>query len=185
MRCQRAESTHVSQSRCPQCAAAVRPDAQWCSLCHARLGATPDHAAPEVAAALAAVDDAVIQTVAVESGAARARGRHAKGRSAGPAPTPFLVPESRTGPIDVDVLPLLLPDQEDPDGQLTMFGDVLDVNRIDLSALADRPVVRGVWSDLASRLDSTAAKATVILGGSLLVTAVVFGLMALLGTLFA
>lgn len=43
--------------RCPRCAALVRPDAEWCTLCHADLRAATEPAAPE-AVAVAPVTDA-------------------------------------------------------------------------------------------------------------------------------
>jgi len=37
-------------TRCPQCSAAVRPDALWCSLCHFSLQSVPEPAAVTVPA---------------------------------------------------------------------------------------------------------------------------------------
>jgi hypothetical protein len=71
----------------------------------------------------------------------------------------------------------------DPDGQLAMFDDGIDIDRIDLSALADRPVVTGRWNELASRLDSNGAKAVVMVGVAVGMSVLIFGFLTLAGML--
>ena len=198
-----AESKQVSASRCPQCAAAVRPDARWCSLCHASLGPAP------VVDVAPSVPDPVPATSEADQAAGRARGRHAKGRvvpadagASAPvaAPSPVAGQQTKqTSDLDLAALALLDPSlfekplldlqprpgaPADPDGQLAMFDEPLTIDRIDLSALADRPVVRGRWNELASHLDSNGAKAVVMVVGMVAVSVVLFGLMTLVGVLF-
>jgi hypothetical protein len=176
----------VSDSRCPQCAAIVRPDARWCSLCHASLGQSPvaDLGNPSGS-------DPSPADPAGSSAAPRARGRHAKGRDVvadvvttdsaalGGSAVTFddldLVAMGLIGGSD----PLL-----DPHGQLAMFDEGIDVDRIDLSALADRPVVSSRWNDLASRLDSNGAKAVVMVGVAVGMSVLIFGFLTLAGMLF-
>jgi hypothetical protein len=67
--------------RCPQCSAHIRPDAGWCTLCHADLRVPPEQPAPP------AVEDAPDGDSAVELGSDAApaatqdsagRGKHAR-----------------------------------------------------------------------------------------------------------
>ena len=177
----------MSDSRCHQCAAIVRPDARWCSLCHASLGA-----APVIASEGPLGLDASATDPSASSAAATGSGRHAKGRDLasdvvtagaaagqGAAAVTFedldLVAMGLIGGSD----PLL-----DPDGQLAMFDEGVEVQRIDLSALADRPVVSGRWNDLASRLDSNGAKAVVMVGVAVGMSVLIFGFLTLAGMLF-
>jgi len=136
--------------------------------------------------------DAPATDPSASSAAATGRGRHAKGRDLasdvvtagaaagqGAAAVTFedldLVAMGLIGGSD----PLL-----DPDGQLAMFDEGVDVQRIDLSALADRPVVSGRWNDLASRLDSNGAKAVVMVGVAVGMSVLIFGFLTLAGMLF-
>lgn len=177
----------MSDSRCPQCAAIVRPDARWCSLCHASLGTATGTELLDTSGLVSTTEDP-----AASSAAPRVRGRHAKGRdvagdivtadtAAGQVPAALsfedldLVAMGLIGGTD----PLL-----DPDGQLAMFDGGVDVDRIDLSALADRPVVSGRWNDLASRLDSNGAKALVMVGVAVGMSVLIFGFLTLAGMLF-
>lgn len=177
----------MSDSRCAQCAAIVRPDARWCSLCHTSLGAVPVTPSVDPSGL-----DAPAGGPSASSVAPPARARHAKGRDVA---SDVVTADAAAGQDaasvtfeDLDLVamgliggsdPLL-----DPDGQLTMFDEGVDVQRIDLSALADRPVVSGRWNDLASRLDSNGAKAVVMVGVAVGMSVLIFGFLTLAGMLF-
>jgi len=171
----------VSDSRCPRCAAVVRPDARWCSLCHHALGEDPrgvSVSAAPIEAAAEGPDSSAPATVP------SARGRHARGRQQ-PADV-MTAREPSASDLDIAALALLgdIDLGEAHDGQLDMFGETLDINRIDLSALADRPVVSGRLNELASRLDSNGAKVGVMVGIAVGMSVLIFGFLTLVGILF-
>lgn len=64
-------STDVDLGRCPRCAAIVRPDSQWCTLCYADLRPAPPPL-PVAAPAVAAVVNQAHVTVAAGGPAAHA-----------------------------------------------------------------------------------------------------------------
>jgi len=94
--------------------------------------------------------------------------------------------EPSASDLDIAALALLgdIDLGEAHDGQLDMFGETLDINRIDLSALADRPVVSGRLNELASRLDSNGAKVGVMVGIAVGMSVLIFGFLTLVGILF-
>jgi len=187
------ENPVIPYERCPQCAALVRPEQAWCTLCHADLRPPADlepdaedrsGAAPE-AEGVWDPDDATLSEAGIpepapvrDTGAAHAgrHGRHSRASAvvserAGAESTDLAAASPAASSPYRDVDPL--------DAELALAG--VDVDGM-LAALAskDDAQLRG-W---VGKLDSKPTRVLVVTGATLIVTAGVVGLMFLFGTIF-
>ena len=145
-------------TRCPQCSAAARPDALWCSLCHFSLQSVPEPAAVTVPAPAPVVPAESI-----------------------PAPASEL-PVSDLGVSDLAVSDLTVPDLTVPESWVEEAAQESPVAEpeFDLSLLGGDPL-NPALGGLASKVSSNSGKAAVVIGGTVAVSVVVFALMSLIG----
>ena len=140
-------------TRCPQCSAAVRPDALWCSLCHFSL-----QSAPEPVAVTVPAPTPVVQA------------------EASPAPASELTVSELTVP-ELTVPELTVPESwvEEAAQESTVAEP-----EFDLSLLGSDPL-NPALGGLASKVSSGSGKAAVVIGGTVAVSVVFFALMSLIG----
>ncbi len=140
-------------TRCPQCSAAVRPDALWCSLCHFSL-----QSAPEPVAVTVPAPTPVVQA------------------EASPAPASELTVSELTVP-ELTVPELTVPESwvEEAAQESTVAAP-----EFDLSLLGSDPL-NPALGGLASKVSSGSGKAAVVIGGTVAVSVVFFALMSLIG----
>ena len=145
-------------TRCPQCSAAARPDALWCSLCHFSLQSVPEPAAVTVPAPAPVVPAESI-----------------------PAPASEL-PVSDLGVSDLAVSDLTVPDLTVPESWVDEVAQESSVAEpeFDLSLLGGDPF-NPALGGLASKVSSNSGKAAVVIGGTVAVSVVFFALMSLIG----
>ena len=145
-------------TRCPQCSAAVRPDALWCSLCHFSLQSAPEPVAVTVPAPAPVVPAESI-----------------------PAPASEL-PVSDLGVSDLAVSDLTVPDLTVPESWVDEVAQESSVAEpeFDLSLLGGDPF-NPALGGLASKVSSNSGKAAVVIGGTVAVSVVFFALMSLIG----
>ena len=140
-------------TRCPQCSAAVRPDALWCSLCHFSL-----QSAPEPVAVTVPAPTPVVQA------------------EASPAPASELT-LSELPVSELPVSELTVPQSwvEEAAQESTVAEP-----EFDLSLLGSDPL-NPALGGLASKVSSGSGKAAVVIGGTVAVSVVFFALMSLIG----
>ena len=145
-------------TRCPQCSAAARPDALWCSLCHFSLQSVPEPAAVTVPAPAPVVPAESI-----------------------PAPASELS-VSDLGVSDLAVSDLTVPDLTVPESWVDEVAQESSVAEpeFDLSLLGGDPF-NPALGGLASKVSSNSGKAAVVIGGTVAVSVVFFALMSLIG----
>lgn len=140
-------------TRCPQCSAAVRPDALWCSLCHFSL-----QSAPEPVAVTVPAPTPVVQA------------------EASPAPASELtVSELPVSELPVSELTVPQSWVEEAAQESTVAAP-----EFDLSLLGSDPL-NPALGGLASKVSSGSGKAAVVIGGTVAVSVVFFALMSLIG----
>jgi hypothetical protein len=153
----------VEEPRCPRCAALVRPEAPWCTLCYADLRPAPEpepepEHAPELSvpeAVLAPTVLAAPESVLAEEpalAAAGPRGRHSKVTVGEVRP----VTEGETTPAEVDALAAQM---------------------LAVLAAESKPAL----GRFSGEMDSTGVKVGVMVGGVLLVTAILFAAISVVG----
>lgn len=165
------------QPGCPRCGAHTRPGAQWCGQCYTNLGATTVRARPPAPARVtvppAAVDLAEVSVSLQEtapaaldpeaSAAPAGRGKHARHDPEEPPPPPPPPPAPGRGrravPVDEDVL--------GTEAMLAM-----------LAVESGKPL-----HGLAGRLDSNATRVGVMAAGIVLFSALIFVVMAVIGSM--
>ncbi len=150
--------------RCPQCGAAVIGRATWCTLCYAEL--RPGR----VAVPAAVVEPAGPVAASASAPLAPRRGRHAAPAEVDPAPA------------EVD------PAQEagrHAGRDLTAPSGLTDaqVDRMMAELAAQEAADPLPLAGLLRRLANPGARVAVMVGGSLVLTLVIFGLLALVGVL--
>jgi hypothetical protein len=140
-------------TRCPQCSAAVRPDALWCSLCHFSL-----QSAPEPVAVTVPAPTPVVQA------------------EASPAPASELtLSELPVSQLTVSELTVPQSWVEEAAQESTVAAP-----EFDLSLLGSDPL-NPALGGLASKVSSGSGKAAVVIGGTVAVSVVFFALMSLIG----
>ena len=154
--------------RCPQCAALVRGGTGWCTLCHADLRPAPEPSPapapePEPVTAADVVELAEVEELVAAEPAPRTGGRHAKHAK------PDVAPDAGTadGAAEVEDYTDLLVDIDDPEVMFAL-----------LRADGRDPILAKLEGPLAS----PGARAALIIGGGLALTAVLFLTLALVGT---
>ena len=145
-------------TRCPQCSAAVRPDALWCSLCHFSLQSAPEPVAVTVPAPAPVVPAESIPAPASELPASE-------------------LPVSDLGVSDLAVSDLTVP--ESWVDEVAQESSVAEPE-FDLSLLGGDPF-NPALGGLASKVSSNSGKAAVVIGGTVAVSVVFFALMSLIG----
>jgi len=170
--------------RCPHCASAVRPGAQWCSLCHSdlrsdaeRAAAAPVAVAPSSEPEPERVPDLELQLAtsaalgtaptAAEAESSAPSGRHARRALAAPGTRP-------TAPLG-DGLTATAGDAE---GQVDPLAQV-DVEGMLAALASDSSALTGV----AGRFSSKANVAMFAFGGAALLTVLGLAAMFILGSL--
>ena len=153
----------MEEPRCPRCAALVRPEAPWCTLCYADLRPAPEPEPAPTPASARPVDEDVVAPVALAASepvlaeepalaAAGRRGRHSK-VALGDA---HAVTASETTPAEVDALAAQM---------------------LAVLAAESKPAL----GRFSGELESTGVKVGVMVGGVLLVTLVLFAAISVVG----
>lgn len=145
----------MEEPRCPCCAALVRPGAPWCTLCYADLRPAPEPER-EPASELPVDESGLASTTLAEPEPALAAsgrsGRHSNVTLGGAHP----LAETATTPAEVDALAAQM---------------------LALLAAESKPAL----GRFSGQLDSTGVKIGVMIGGLLLVTAILFVVISVVG----
>ena len=175
---------------CPRCGAHTRPGAQWCGLCHTNLTATTVRAQAPASARVtvppAPVDLAEVSVSLQERSAPSAPAEPVSLASAEPAPA--AAPAANRGkharPDPAEEPPPPPPPPAPGRGRRGLAADEIEDVLGTEAMLALLAVESGKpLHGLAGRLDSNATRVGVMAGGIVLFSALIFVVMAIIGSL--
>ena len=172
------------QTRCPQCGALLRDDAAWCTLCHADLRPPPpapepapvqlpDAALPAVAPStqidpLTAPFDQIVAAALADEAAAEAARAAAEAAAAVPV---------------ADLTPHPVPDQARPAEPRPDGLEGIDDPEV-MFALLRGEGQDPILSRFGGVVSTPGSRAMVMIGGTAVLTVVLFGVITLLGFVF-